>query len=216
MQPSIPHILLIAERSYCESVAHWIHTCMDFVPILLAYPQVSLQIRNKYGETTETESVLQCIAPYLEKHPQLQPQLWINDTIIPIASYPWPRHLPENTARQISDISVPVAISVHSRQSLCTIGHTQPLFLQFGSIFPTSKPVNPLGIGALREFCTDSHYPVLAVGGINSLEKVQQCVDMGAVGVSIGSWLVNSSTKALHIQQILHIVSFSNLGLNNK
>lgn len=213
-RPTIPHILFIAERSYCNSPAHWLLTCMDFVPILLAYPQVSIQIRNKYGASAETEAVLQCFSPYIEKHPQLQKQLWINDTTIPISSYPWPRHLPESTALQTATLSVPIAISVHSINSLVT--HTQPLFLQFGAIFPTSKPVEPLGLEKLREFCAYSKQPVLAVGGINSIEKVQQCLENGVAGVSIGSWLVNSPTKELHIQQILHLVSsFSKPMLHN-
>ena len=76
-------------------------------------------------------------------------------------------------------------------------------FVQYGAIYPTSKPVTPLGIPALKDICTATHLPVLAVGGIQSFEQISDCLDAGVHGVSIGSWILNASDPSDLIAEIV-------------
>ncbi len=92
--------------------------------------------------------------------------------------------------------------SVHSHSALQyaeTFGFD---YVQYGAVYPTSKPVQPVGLKALHSICKASSLPVLAVGGISSLDRISDCLTHGAYGVSIGSWLLNAQNPHSILKQI--------------
>ena len=94
------------------------------------------------------------------------------------------------------------ATSIHSQKTLQIACLFLP-FLQYGAIFPTSKPVEPLGIANLKQMCLSSPLPILAVGGINSMEKIIECKRAGANGVCIGSWIMQANNMKQRIEEII-------------
>lgn len=201
----IPFLLLIAERTYCSSFEDWYSRVLILQDLLPDFPALGLQVRNK---TPKAEDEFQKLLPYL--HPSSQ--IWLNgpfETICPLPEIErFQRHFPENRIKD-APFTQKFATSIHSLKaleqalSLCTQKSFCPQFLQYGAVFPTSKPVKPLGIANLKQICLASPLPIFAVGGINSMEKIIECKRAGADGISIGSWIMQAKDMKQRIEEIL-------------
>ena len=97
--------------------------------------------------------------------------------------------------------------SIHSLNALHQASEMGVHYVQYGAIFPTSKPVTPAGIDSLQTICGHTRIPVLAVGGINTVQRVKECLSAGAYGVSVGSWILQSKDPCLVIKQIVEEIA---------
>lgn len=189
----IPKVLIIAERSYCASFQDWYTRCLELQELLLLFPTLGLQIRNKTEDaSSELEILLSDISP--------SPQIWLNGIIE--TKRVFQRHLPEYQIEKAGRYPI-FASSIHSLAALEKAIPFAPEFLQYGAVFATSKPVEPLGLSRLKEHCDSSSVPILAVGGIGSKEKIIECTKAGADGVSIGSWVMQAKNMKERIEGIL-------------
>ena len=189
----IPRILCIAERSYCASFQDWFTRCLELQELLVSFPTLGLQIRNK---TTDADSELEKLLPEITP----SPQIWLNGIIETTKVFQ--RHISEYQIKQSRQYPV-FASSIHSPEALDKAISFAPKFLQYGAVFATSKPVQPLGISRLQRICDLSSVPILAVGGIDSKEKIIECTKAGADGVSIGSWIMQAKNMKERIEDIL-------------
>lgn len=188
----LPSLLIIAERSYCSSFLDWKERIFFLLEILPNYPNTALQIRNKTAlRRSEQYSLLKQVSP--------TPQIWLNGAMPTAKNFQ--RHLPEHDIEQAPQF-FSIASSIHSPEALHKALPYRPLFLQYGAIFPTSKPVTPLGLDNLSTICKSSNVPIFAVGGINSIDRIKACKDAGALGVSIGSWIMQSDNMQQLLEQI--------------
>lgn len=183
---------------------HWLLQLEAIVATLSRHPIVALQIRNKYHPNSWN-----IVASHIEKWSHTHPaQCFVNGSIFPEITCN--RHLPEaqiGTYLTIQDRLM--GASIHSLSALRNALNAGSSYVQYGAIFPTSKPVNPVGIKALQTICARSSIPVLAVGGISNVQRVQKCLSAGAYGVSVGSWVLQSKEPVLVIEQIIEeIVRF--------
>ena len=170
--------------------------------VLHRYPMVTLQIRNKYHP-----DVWSVIRPHLEQWIHNHPtQCIVNGSIFPHISCG--RHLPES---QIDTFHLEpghlVGTSIHSLEALDRSAKIGSHYVQYGAIFPTSKPVTPVGVDALYTICQHSNLPVLAVGGIRTIQHVKQCLSVGAHGISVGSWILRSEEPMVVIEQIVEEIA---------
>lgn len=189
---TVPTVLIIAERTYCTSFDDWYSRVLILQDLLPFFPSLGLQVRNK---TLASTREFACLLPQLKPCPQL----WLNGTLS--LKLPFQRHLPEDQIEEAVALSH-FASSIHSQHALQKALRYSPQFLQYGAVFPTSKPVSPLGISHLQQICLSSPVPILAVGGINSLEKIIECKRAGAYGVSIGSWIMQANDMKQRIEGI--------------
>ena len=198
----IPRVMIIAERSYCLDGNDWVNRIQRFIGILEKSPSVALQIRNKQSEDDWNE-IRNRVNSW---HKTLPTQLYINGLHCPKVLCN--RHFPEQTdfehTLSLRNQQNIFGMSIHHSESLSKAYTLQIHYVQFGAVFPTAKPVIPTGIPRLNELCQRSQLPVLAVGGIDSLEKVRDCIAAGAHGVSIGRWLLNHPTPNRLLEEILH------------
>lgn len=76
--------------------------------------------------------------------------------------------------------------SVHSLEEIVAAQRLNPAYLLLSPVFQTnSKPdVLPLGIGAFRQYVAAASTPVIALGGITSVERAVECLGAGAWGVA--------------------------------
>ena len=191
----VPRLMIIAERGYCASATSWQHTIEVLYGIVCSESNVVLQIRNK--ASVEDWVVIESFCRQVAQQ---------NHNKVFINGHHWPdvllaRHLPEALIT-IQHHPCDSGGSIHSVKGLLNAEHHKLRYVQFGAVFPTSKPVVPMGTDALRDICDRSTLPVLAVGGIQSMEHVEQCIQSGAHGVSIGSWILNSEHPQKLIQGI--------------
>ena len=79
--------------------------------------------------------------------------------------------------------------SVHSVEAAQRAQESGADYVVFGAVFPTSShPGEPAkGIDTLREVASSVSVPVYAIGGIDSEESVQSCLQNGAHGVAVRS-----------------------------
>ena len=193
----IPRLLIIAERGYCPDTTSWVTTIDRLWTILPKYPTVSLQVRNKLS-TQDWTTIEDRLRRWVDLYPE---QCILNGTLFPDLTMA--RHLPENTLYAKPHNYPLWGTSIHSLEALHRAESMKVDYLQYGAIFPTSKPVTPLGLPALQNICTHSSLPVLAVGGINTVQRVGQCLKQGAYGLSVGSWILQASDPEPIIEQIL-------------
>ncbi len=114
------------------------------------------------------------------------------------------RHLPEIAIGEAFGRRPTVlGASIHSLEALKKAQANAVDYVQYGAIFPTSKPVQPLGLNALQHICQHSTVPVLAVGGISTERRIQECLNHGAYGVSIGSWILQASDTTATLNTIM-------------
>ncbi len=187
--------MIIAERSYCDSVEDWIQRIAAILENISKYSDVIVQIRNK-----ELVNDWAIIAPYLTDFIKRFPhKISLNGSIFP--QYTIGRHLPEADI-DVYKTTTLLGASIHSIKSLRFAESNHVDYVQIGAIFPTAKPVVPIGLQSLKNYCNNSIVPVLAVGGINSILRVQQCLDAGTWGVSIGRWILQSSNPRTDIESI--------------
>ena len=188
--------MIIAERGYCVSDESWKTTIDHILSVIDDFPTTMVQIRNKHAQTSWA-SVEPHIKEWLETHPT---QFLLNGTIFP--EIQCARHLPEEHLGTVVEHKLLVGASVHSQTALKKAAARKVHFVQYGAIYPTSKPVVPLGLDDLRTFCATSPLPVLAVGGINSRQRVRSCIENGAYGVSVGSWILQAKDPEIILRQI--------------
>lgn len=191
-----PRLMIIAERGYSPSTEAWLTQLESLESILQHHPTVMLQVRNKF-DASEWPVVYDFCCRMAFQWPK---QILLNGLIWPTCSLL--RHLPETL------LSAPHSLthfgaSIHSLEAL-KLAEDHPVhFVQYGAIYPTSKPVAPVGVSALKTICDATHLPVLAVGGIQSFEQISDCLEAGAHGVSIGSWILNASDPSDRIAEIV-------------
>jgi thiamine monophosphate synthase len=160
---------------------------------------MALQVRNKHRIEEWQE-----IEPQLKQWlPEFGQQLLINGSHFPKINCG--RHFPEiemYMAQKTTRTPFLQGTSIHSHSALQDAETFGVEYVQYGAVFPTSKPVQPLGLGALQSICQASSLPVLAVGGISSLDQIKDCLSHGAYGVSIGSWRLNAQQPHQILKQI--------------
>ena len=199
---SVPRLLIIAERGYCSSDAHWLEQITLILDILDRYPTVAIQLRNKYAQKS-----WQIVASHIERWMKTHPnQCVLNGLGFPAVSCA--RHLPESDLHlDTKPIICLRGGSVHSVTALNKAIQVGCHYVQYGAVFPTSKPVVPTGVKALQDLCTMASVPVLAVGGISTGKHIRQCLSAGAYGVSIGSWIMQTQSPVRVIDQIREEIS---------
>ena len=199
---SVPRLLIIGERGYCRSDAHWLEQLSCIVNILKQYPTVALQIRNKYAPRS-WNIVEPHIGRWMQHHTN---QCLLNGWVFPTVHCS--RHLPE---AQLDTAPVnPMVLcggSVHSVVALDEAIRFGCHYVQYGAVFPTSKPVVPTGLASLQAICIASAIPVLAVGGISNSQKIHGCLSAAAYGISIGSWIMQSQNPVSVIDHICEEIS---------
>lgn len=185
----IPKIMIIAERGYCSSGAIWKEKIAEIVDILPMFPNVGIQLRAKEYPLDLEELLMEWPIPKLS-----EAQIWLNGLHHPHALK---RHLPEQDIETGHPLAT--SASIHSLSALQRSQHLH--FLQYGAIFPTLKPVEPLGIENLRRICQQSAIPILAVGGIQSIAQIAECLQAGAYGISMGSAILHASNIPQTLQR---------------
>ena len=199
---SVPRLLIIGERGYCRSDAHWLEQLSCILSILKKYPTVALQIRNKYAPKS-WNIVESHIDRWMYSHTN---QCLLNGWTFPMVHCS--RHIPE--AQLDTDPVNPMVLcggSVHSVAALDEAIRFGCHYVQYGAVFRTSKPVIPTGVEALQTICSTSPLPVLAVGGISNAQKIYSCLSAGAYGISIGSWIMQSKQPTSVIDHIFEEIS---------
>ena len=199
---SVPRLLIIGERDYCRSDAHWMEQLIRITSILNQYPRMALQIRNKYHPQSWS-AVEAHVDEWMNTHPN---QCLLNGWIFPTKDCA--RHLPEISLCMGSANRVRMCGgSVHSHSALENAVRFGCHYIQYGAVFPTSKPVVPTGLASLQAICEASALPVLAVGGISSPQQIHLCLSVGAYGISVGSWIMQSQNPASVIDHIWEEIS---------
>ena len=183
MTQKTPQVMIIAERGYCRSDEHWQQTIEEILSIIKAFPSTALQVRNKHCQTS-WRYIKAHVQTWIATHPT---QCLLNGDTFP--EIQCRRHFPETLISPIHKQPTVIGASIHSQSALKRAVDAGVHYVQYGAIYPTSKPVEPLGLRALSLICSTSPVPVLAVGGINSRHRVRSCLENGAYGVSVGSWM---------------------------
>lgn len=196
---SVPKLLIIAERGYCSDNMAWIERMEELRSLLSQFPWASLQIRNKH-DLKDWQTVDKHLNRWLRQS-ESETQILLNGQHFPEITCA--RHFPE--VEMHTSMKHPSSLqgaSIHSHTALQTAENLGFDYVQYGAVFPTSKPVQPVGLAALQSISEASSLPVLAVGGISSLQKISACLAHGAYGVSIGSWILNSKHPGQRLQEI--------------
>jgi len=181
----VPRIIIIGDRQYFSGQQEWLTQLQCIEAVLPDYPTVALQIRSKKSTAVkDIYAAMKVISP--------TNQIFLNGSWTGTG---YQLHLPEN---QIGTPSTEFfGASIHSELSLIKAQESGAHYVQFGAVFTTqTKPVPPLGLSALAKVSKHSRIPVFAVGGI-TLSNAQSCIQAGASGLSIGTWLINSNQKTL-------------------
>lgn len=81
-----------------------------------------------------------------------------------------------------------ISVSIHSKQEIELAINFGATNLVYGHIFETicKKDLSPRGLDSLKEICSLSKIPVIAIGGINS-KNAQMVLDMGASDFAVMS-----------------------------
>lgn len=98
-------------------------------------------------------------------------------------------------ARKILDKKAIVGLSVESLKQARTALEEDVDYLAASPLFCTKTKTDcgePWGLHGLKQLCTTSKYPVIAIGGINET-NVKEVMDCGAAGVALASAIFDSS-----------------------
>ncbi len=100
-------------------------------------------------------------------------------------------HLPFGLFRDniavVKDMDIK-GVSAHSIEEVLYCEKNGADYVTYSHIFPTDckKGVEPKGLKALENVCSEVNIPVYALGGINE-QNAQSCIDVGAKGVCMMS-----------------------------
>ena len=92
----------------------------------------------------------------------------------------------------------------HSHEELA--GADGAPFVTLSPIFPTrSQPAGgpPLGLAALARMCVTVRTPVYALGGVDSPERVRDCLSEGAAGVAVMGAVMRSDEPFRTVKELL-------------
>ncbi len=95
-------------------------------------------------------------------------------------------------ARRIVGSDAWVGVSTHSLQQLIEANETSCDYIAYGPIFPTATKNNPdptVGLAGLRMARSQTHKPLVAIGGITR-ENCRSVIDAGADSIAVISGLL--------------------------
>jgi thiamine-phosphate pyrophosphorylase len=117
--------------------------------------------------------------------------------------------LPPEAARSLLGRSRIIGFSTHSLQEVRKASTLPIQYIGFGPVFKTSTKENAapvLGLQKLRQACTESAVPVVAIGGIG-LSQVVKVLEAGASSVAVISDLMTAPDIARRMQEFLARIS---------
>jgi thiamine-phosphate diphosphorylase len=92
--------------------------------------------------------------------------------------------------------------SVHSPEAAHRAEAAGAAFVVAGTIFDAgSKPAPGEGLDKLQQIAAATSLPVLAIGGITP-ERLQQCIDAGASGVAVVSYVLMAPDMAAAVRDL--------------
>jgi thiamine-phosphate pyrophosphorylase len=112
-------------------------------------------------------------------------------------------------ARAILGKKAIIGISIESLKQAEAAIEEDVNYLAASPIFPTKTKTDcgePWGLDGLKQLCTISEYPVVAIGGINET-NVKQVMDCGAAGVALVSAIFDSSCPQTSSQTMISRMS---------
>jgi thiamine monophosphate synthase len=92
----------------------------------------------------------------------------------------------------------------HSQEELDSAAGAE--FATLSPIFPTrSKPGYgpPLGLAALARLCSAAALPVYALGGVETPERVHDCLAQGAAGVAVMGAIMRAPDPARTVKELV-------------
>lgn len=162
-----------------------------YLPDLLKLGNIAIQMREKYLSPREQTQFIQQLQD--EIPPSRTSCLYINDradlalnlglTGVHLREDSGPCNLMHPVLKQ----TLSVGVSTHSIEGVLQAEEGGANFVTLGPIFYTSSKAkygSPLGLEYLRKATECSKIPIFALGGITP-EKVEQCINAGAYGVSM-------------------------------
>ncbi|MEJ2246285.1 MAG: thiamine phosphate synthase [Acidobacteriota bacterium] len=113
--------------------------------------------------------------------------------------------LPPEAARSLLGRSRIIGFSTHSLQEVRRASFLPIQYIGFGPIFKTTTKENAfpvVGLQKLRQACTESAVPVVAIGGIG-LTQIVKVLEAGASSVAVISDLMTAPDIARRMQEFL-------------
>lgn len=120
-------------------------------------------------------------------------------------------------ARAILGKQAIIGLSVGTVEEMIAAKDEDVTYLAVGPVFPTKTKSNcqpPCGFDGLKQLCSISRHPVVAIGGIDET-NVRKVIECGAVGVAVVSAIINApcpKTAAIAITKRMEKDAASRLG----
>ena len=100
-----------------------------------------------------------------------------------------------------------VGRACHSAAEVASVAGLE--YVTVSPVYPSaSKPGYgpPLGLSTLRDWCSASAVPVLALGGVDSPERAAACVRAGAAGVAVMGAVMTAADPTAVVRELVEAV----------
>jgi thiamine-phosphate pyrophosphorylase len=195
-------VVVITDRKLCADVPARLQAILRAVP----HGSVAVQVREKDLDGAPLLAFVRAVQAVARPE---DAQVWINDRLdVALAAHADGIHVPE-TGLPIADArrGLPIGCSRHSADAVLTAARDGADLVQLGPIFATPGKGDPLGPDALR--VRDRLSPsvrLVAVGGIDSVERAREAVTAGADAVAVirAAWTLDPGLVAAMVDAIEH------------